>query len=126
MGVITIFINKLLAGETPMVFGDGKQIRDFVSVYDIAAGVTAALECDGLSGVFNLGSGEPRSVNDIAELLRQKIAPAVEIAHAEPRPGEINNSVADISAARQALGYDPKGNLDELADEVIDAIRAAR
>ncbi len=126
VGVITIFINKLLAGESPTVFGDGEQIRDFVSVYDIAAGVTAALENNGLSGVYNLGSGLPRSVNEIAELLRSKIAPAISIRHAEARPGEINNSVADITAAREALGYSPQGRLDDLVDEVIAAIRAAK
>lgn len=126
VGVITIFINKLLAGESPTVFGDGEQIRDFVSVYDIAAGVTAALENNGLSGVYNLGSGLPRSVNEIAELLRSKIAPAISIRHAEARPGEINNSVADITAAREALGYGPQGRLDDLVDEVIAAIRAAK
>lgn len=126
VGVITIFISKLLAGEAPTVFGDGKQLRDFVSVYDIAVGVTSALEREGLSGVFNLGSGRARSVNEIAELLRAKIAPSVEIAHAAARPGEINNSVADITAARQALDFTPIGNLDALADEVIEAIRAAQ
>ncbi len=126
VGVITIFINKLLAGESPTVFGDGKQIRDFVSVYDIAAGVMTAIENDGLSGVYNLGSGLPRSVNEIAELLRAKISPEITIGHAEPRPGEISNSVADITAARGALGYDPRGKLDELVDEVIAAIRDSR
>lgn len=126
VGVITIFVNKLLAGESPTIFGDGGQIRDFVSVYDIAAGVTAALENEGTSGVFNLGSGRPRSVNQVAELLQAKIAPTIPLAYAEARAGEIQNSVANISAARAALGFEPHGNLDDLVDEVIDAIRSSR
>ena len=126
VGVITIFATKLLAGETPVIFGDGKQMRDFVWAKDIAAGVVSAIESEGRSGVYNLGSGRARSVNDIAELLRARIAPDARIDYADERPGEIRNSVADIKAAREALGYSPVGSLEEQLDSVIEAIRAAK
>ena len=126
VGVITIFINKLLSGEDPVVFGDGEQIRDFVYVGDIAAGVASALGGENVSGVFNLGSGRPRSVNQVADLLRRKIDPSRTIGYAPKKPGEITNSVADISAARSALGFNPTGVLEDRIDEVIDAISAER
>lgn len=126
VGVITIFINKLLSGEDPVIFGDGEQVRDFVYVGDIAAGVASALGTEHVSGIFNLGSGQPRSVNRVADLLCRKIDPSRVIGYAARKPGEITNSVADISAARQALGFHPTGVLEDRIDEVIDAIRSER
>lgn len=126
VGVITIFVNKLLAGETPTIFGDGGQVRDFVWAQDVARGVTAALESEGRSGVYNLGSGRGRSVSEIAELVRARIAPGARIAHGEERPGEIRNSVADIRAAGEAFGYRPEGALEDEIDAMIHSIREAR
>ena len=82
VGVITIFIRRLLAGEVPTIFGDGKQCRDFVHVSDIVQACTLALDSD-VSGVaLNVGTGIPTSVNQIAELLCKQNAPDIHPSHA--------------------------------------------
>lgn len=120
VGVITIFIKRLLAGEPPVIFGDGKQSRDFVHVGDIADATLLAAQKDVAGEVFNVGTGIATSVNRVAEMLSGKLNPAICPAHAPEHPGELRFSVPDISKARRLLGYDPRGRLEERIDEVID------
>lgn len=124
VGVITIFATKLLKGETPQIFGDGNQVRDFVYVGDVAQAFRRAVEFDGASGIYNVGSGRPRTVNEVARLLQARIDPNVPLAWAPAAAGEIRNSIADISQARSSLGYSPLGDLEAKIDEVVDAVRA--
>jgi len=107
VGVITIFINRLLAGEPPVVFGDGAQRRDFVHVHDIVAANLLALESDVSDRVFNVGTGRATSVNEIAHALTALLAPGLAPVHAPAQPGEMQNAVADITAIRGALGFEP-------------------
>ncbi|MBK6842422.1 MAG: NAD-dependent epimerase/dehydratase family protein [Gemmatimonadetes bacterium] len=72
VGVITIFVTKLLRGEAPVIFGDGMQRRDFVHVDDIAAGTALAL--DGPGGTYNLGTGVGTTVNELARLLVELVS----------------------------------------------------
>ncbi len=67
VGVITIFVTRLLRGEPPVIFGDGEQQRDFVHVHDIVDGILAATGT--APGTFNLGSGRPMSLNELAKLI---------------------------------------------------------
>ena len=122
VGVITIFITRLLRGETPVIFGDGRQERDFVHVDDITDGVLASL--GRVPGTFNLGSGRSTSLNALAALLAARVAPAVAAAHEPARDGELRFSVADISAARAAFGYAPRRTLTSHLDEVIADVKA--
>jgi UDP-glucose 4-epimerase len=126
VGVITIFITKLLAGEPPTVFGDGRQTRDFVSVHDIVAANLLAADYSGDERIFNIGSGEGRDVLSIATLLRDRIAPDLEICHAEAHAGEIRNSVADIRRAQRELGYVPRGRFEDEIEGLIALHRASR
>ena len=121
VGVITIFVTKLLRGEAPQIFGDGEQQRDFVHVGDITEGVLLSLGRS--DGVFNLGSGTPRTLNDLAALLIERIAPGVRAVHEPARDGELRFSVADIAAARASFGYDPTRPLAAHLDDVIADIR---
>ena len=120
VGVITIFIKRLLAGEPPVIFGDGKQSRDFVHVSDIADATLLAAQKDVAGEVFNVGTGIATSVSQIAEMLSGKLNPAICPVYAPEHPGELRFSVPDISKARRLLGYDPRGRLEERIDEVID------
>ncbi len=120
VGVITIFINELLAGRPPVIFGDGEQTRDFVSVRDVVRGTLAALDRDIDSDVFNIGSGTGRTVNQIAALLVEKINPSIVPTTAPARAEEMLFSVADITKARARLGYEPQGILEDDIDEIID------
>jgi UDP-glucose 4-epimerase len=124
VGVITIFVTRLLRGESPVVFGDGMQRRDFVHVDDIAAGTVAAL--DGPPGTYNLGTGIATTVRELAELLVSRIAPDVEIETAPAQDGELRHSVADITRATSWLGYVPRRSLRADIGSVIDAIREER
>jgi dTDP-L-rhamnose 4-epimerase len=109
-GVLAIFASRLLNNNPPLIFEDGLQQRDLVSVYDVAQACRRALEISGLGGeVFNIGSGRSYTVKDIAHHLRRVLGKT----HIEPqitnayRRGDIRHCVADITRARERLGYEP-------------------
>ena len=122
VGVITIFVTKLLLGEEPVIFGDGRQMRDFVHVDDIVSGTVATMS--GPPGIYNLGTGRATSVNDLANLLIEKINPGTKVHHAPAHPGELRFSIAEISSATNKLGYRPSRRLETDIDPVIEAMKA--
>ena len=124
VGVITIFVTRLLRGESITIFGDGEQQRDFVHVDDIVAGTIAT--AGRAPGTYNLGSGRGTSLNQLASLLIDRLAAGTSPTLAPPQPGELRFSVADISAARRALGYEPTRTLAANLDSVIDDVRRRR
>jgi len=119
VGVITIFINRLLSGKPPMVFGDGRQVRDFVAVEDVARANILAMKRDLGGQVLNIGSGRARSVNDIADLLIRKINPALPAEHGPVQPGEPNSAIADIAKAGKLLDFRPNFDLEDKIDAII-------
>jgi UDP-glucose 4-epimerase len=110
-GVIAIFSSKVLAGEPPVVFGDGHQTRDYVHVSDVVAANLAALEGDG--GTFNIGTGVETSVLDLVEVLREISGVEVVPVHAEERAGEVRRSAISNERAKKVLGWSPKLSLME-------------
>jgi UDP-glucose 4-epimerase len=122
VGVITIFVTRLLRGEGPVIFGDGDQQRDFVHVQDITDGVLASL--GRAEGTFNLGSGRPHTLNGLAALLVEHIRPGTGVSHEAARDGELRFSVADIAAAHDAFGYRPSRPLEPHLDAVIADVRS--
>jgi len=122
VGVITIFVTRLLRGEAPVIFGDGRQQRDFVHVGDLTGGVLASL--GRATGTFNLGSGRSTSLNALAALLVERVAPGVTPVHEPARDGELRFSIADITAARAAFGFAPNRTLETHLDEVIADVKA--
>jgi dTDP-L-rhamnose 4-epimerase len=122
-GVLAIFASRLLNGQPPLIFEDGEQRRDFVSVHDIVRACQLALdvpEADG--GVFNVGSGRSVSVLDVARIVGE----ALGVAHIEPvvtekgRVGDIRHCFADIGLAQRVLGYTPRVTLEDGVGEVAD------
>ena len=115
-GVLAIFASRYLNNQPPLINEDGNQQRDFVSVRDVAQACRLALEVPAADGqVFNVGSGQPYSVNDIAARLarvlnKEEIAPEVTCKY---RVGDIRHCYADISLARQVLGYEPQVALED-------------
>ncbi len=108
-GVLAIFASRLLNGRPPIVFEDGRQTRDFVHVSDIVAGICSALDPErGDGAAFNLGTGTPRSVLEIAQalasVLDQPLEPEIQNMF---RAGDVRHCFADISEARRWLGYQP-------------------
>jgi UDP-glucose 4-epimerase len=121
VGVLTIFITRLLRGESITVFGDGEQQRDFTHVHDIVAGTMATP--GRTPGRYNLGTGRGTSLNELAAMVLARLAPDQKPKHAEAQAGELRFSVADISAARQALGFSPTRSLQQDLDDVIAWVR---
>ncbi len=125
VGVATIFVRRLLAGERPTIFGDGEQCRDFVNVNDIARANLLAMQSDLSSGeVFNIGSGRGTTVNQLADLLCQRLAPNLKPEYQPKQSGELRYSVASIDKARRLLGYEPASALQRDLDAVIEWCRA--
>lgn len=125
VGVITIFITQLLKKNGITIFGDGEQRRDFVHVSDIVKANLLALENENaVNNIFNVGTGHGTSVNELAAMLISKIYPDAKIQHELARAEELRYSIADISKARNLLGYVPETNLSAQISEVIQYLTA--
>ena len=111
--VIPIFAFKMLRGEPITIFGDGEQTRDFVNVRDVVQANLRAAHAEGVSGAFNIGSGSRISINDLVELMKEVSGLDSELQHGPARPGDVRHSLADISAAREQLGYKPTTTMRE-------------
>ena len=121
-GVLAIFASRLLNDNPPLIFEDGNQQRDFVSVYDVAQACRLALETPEANGqVFNVGSGHHYTVREIAE----RMAKVMGKIFVEPqvtgkyRAGDIRHCFADISLARRVLGYEPRITFEEGLEELV-------
>jgi UDP-glucose 4-epimerase len=110
-GVVAIFFNRIAAGETPRIFGDGKQTRDYVFVGDVVRATLAALQRDG--GVYNIGTGRETSVVELHELCRRVAGSDAEPEFAPPRLGELQRSVLDVNLAVDELGWRPEHELEQ-------------
>lgn len=109
-GVLAIFASRLLAGKAPVIFEDGQQCRDFVSVYDVAEAFRLALENPQPDRVINIGSGEQYSVLDVARTLRGTLGAndvPIDIS-GKYRVGDIRHCFADVSLAESLLGHRPQ------------------
>ena len=117
--VIPIFAFKMLRGEQLNIFGDGEQTRDFINVKDVVqANIKAALAI-GLSGAFNIGSGDRITVNELVDLLRVSSGIEPQVVYGPPRAGDVRHSLADISAARNSFGFVPLVSLEEGLNEYM-------
>lgn len=105
--VIPIFANRLLRKEPIHIFGDGEQTRDFVNVRDVVSANLKAAFSEEIQGVFNIGSGSRISINNLAEMMQKAAGVTTDIQYLPPRPGDVRDSLADISKAQKLLGYDP-------------------
>ncbi len=107
--VIPRFAAKLRAGERPTVYGDGEQTRDFIHISDVVrANLLAASVAGAAGGVFNIGSGERISLNHLLRIAGELFGVEPQPDYQPPRAGDIHDSVADISQAREALGFAPQ------------------
>jgi len=113
-GVISLFATAVLEGRRPTIFGDGEQTRDFTYVANVVDGVLRACEAPGAAGeVINVATGDRISLNGLLKTLNAIAGASVEPIYAEPRLGDVRDSLADITKARQLLGYTPLVALEE-------------
>ncbi len=101
-GVITSFLKRALNGEPLIIYGDGEQTRDFIYVEDVARVIEFLIEKDVFDNeVYNVGSGEPVTIKDLAKIIIKLVGKELPIIHASPRAGDIKHSVADVSKLRK-------------------------
>lgn len=118
--VIPIFVFNMLRGEPITIFGDGEQTRDFVNVQDVVQANLKAASTSGVSGAFNIGSGESISINRLVEILAEASGLVPKVYYGPERKGDVRDSLADIKKAREILDYKPKVNMEEGIKEYID------
>lgn len=137
-GVLAIFASRFLNNKPPLVFEDGNQRRDFVSVYDVARAFRLAYECREANGqVFNIGGGIAYTITEVAETVRDAVGSRVSpLITGKYRVGDIRHCYADISLAEKVLGYRPAESLregmlefvawlnDQTADDLVERAAA--
>jgi len=118
--VVNVFFQQ--AADGPLTIeGDGEQTRDFVHVRDVVRANLLAATTDRVGEPFNVATGRSVTVRELAETIVEVTDSDSEITHVDPRPGDIRHSEADISAAREALGYEPTVSLEEGLRELAEA-----
>jgi nucleoside-diphosphate-sugar epimerase len=113
-GVIALFVTALLAGKAPTITGDGGQTRDFTYIANVVDGVLRAATAPGAAGeVINVATGRQISIADLARILGGIIGVSAPAVRVDARPGDVRDSLADISKAKALLGYEPIVGLEE-------------
>lgn len=116
--VIPIFIDKFLKNESPVIYGDGEQTRDFVHVNQVVDANLLAAESSE-TGVFNIGLGMSTSINQLYKIIKEAIGKDTEPIYMQERAGEIKHSVADISKA-EAIGFSPENDFEETLSGTVE------
>lgn len=117
--VIPIFVFKMLQGEQLHIYGDGEQTRDFINVQDVVQANIKAANTRGISGVFNIGSGTSITINELTKNLISISGINPKIMYKAERLGDVKHSLADITFAKQALGYYPSVDLNQGLKEYV-------
>ncbi len=119
------FVERLSRNETPVIYGDGEQTRDFIHISDVVAANLLAAESPAASGqVMNIASGRGASVNEVVRLLTELTDASVAPRYDEAQPGDIRESVADIALARRLLGFEPRVSLRDGLARLLEARRS--
>jgi UDP-glucose 4-epimerase len=119
--VIPLFVTAIASGNPVTIHGDGNQSRDFTYVSNVVDATIRAADATGASGsIFNIAAGAPASVNEVADMIGRILDKPVERTHEPRRAGDIDDSWADIAAARETLGYEPAVPLEEGLRRTID------
>lgn len=123
-GVLAIFASRLLNRNAPLIFEDGLQQRDFVSVYDIALACRLALEVEASGEALNIGSGRPYTILQVSALLADVLGTRIDPeVCGKYRVGDIRHCFADISRARSVLGYEPRVTLEQGIVELAEWVK---
>jgi nucleoside-diphosphate-sugar epimerase len=124
--VIPRFIRRLATGQAPVIYGDGKQSRDFTYVENVVQANLLAIEGHGAPGrVYNVACGEQISLIVLAATLNELVGSGITPTFARSRSGDVKHSVADISRAREELGYEPMVPLREGLVRTVEAMLGA-
>lgn len=117
----TNFVSRCLHGESPVIFGDGNQTRDFTYVEDVVDANRRLLETNDADGeVVNIGSTGRITIDELARVIRNEIDPSIEIVYDDPREGDAEHTHSDVSKAYELLGYEPSVSIKEGARRFVD------
>lgn len=123
-GVLALFIPAVLQGRRPAIYGDGLQSRDFTYVQNVVEANLLACIAPGVAGeVFNVACGDRITVNSMLQQINKIAGKDISPIYAEPRPGDIKHSQADITRAKERLGYKPQVSFEEGLRHTIDWYR---
>jgi nucleoside-diphosphate-sugar epimerase len=123
-GVISVFATALLQNRPPTIFGNGEQTRDFTYVANVVDGVLRACDAPEANGqIINVATGGRISLNQLFEAMKRLVGATVEPVYAEPRAGDVTDSQADISLAREILGYEPAVSFENGLERTVDWYR---
>jgi UDP-glucose 4-epimerase len=109
-GVIAAFIQKLVNGQAIEIWGDGSVVRDYIYIRDVVDILVRGISYNGASHIFNLGSGQGRSLNEIIDVLRSVTGRTVDCSFKEGRPLDVPKSILDISLVKQEFGWQPSND----------------
>jgi len=126
--VIPAFVSHLLRGESPTVYGDGEQSRDFTYVENVVDANLLVMEADAervRPGLFNIAVGGRHSLNELLAILRELLGTEVGATYTDARPGDIKHSQADITRARERLGYVPRVSFREGLEQTVRYMKEA-
>jgi len=121
--VIPKFIDLMLNGEQPVIYGDGEQSRDFTYIDNAIQANILAAESDVTGEAFNVGTGGRVTVNELVETLNDLLGTDIDPVHDDPRPGDVRHSHADISKAEELLGYEPQIGFEKGLENTIEFYR---
>ncbi|HYP22491.1 MAG TPA: NAD-dependent epimerase/dehydratase family protein [Actinomycetota bacterium] len=124
--VIPLFLDALLSGRRPVVYGDGTLTRDFTYVDDVVATTVAAASAPLGGAVYNVGAGRPYSLLELLAILGALTGVAPDPVHEDARPGDVARTHADPAAAERDLGFRPSVRLEEGLARTVDWFRARR
>ncbi len=119
-GVVSVFINRALKGESIVIEGDGKQTRSFVYVDDVVRALIAASDCDSARGqIVNISGIDTITILEVAEKVKEFIGDGSKITHGPPRRGDIRHSIGSVERAQSILGFTPSVSFEEGLRETL-------
>ncbi|MDP4143919.1 MAG: GDP-mannose 4,6-dehydratase [Bacillota bacterium] len=118
-GVVAIFCEKMLNDESPFIYGDGEQIRDFVFVEDVAKANLLAIESNA-NGIMNICTNNKVTVNDLFETIRNVLGKDIKATYTSEREGDIKNSYMTYKKAKDSLGWQPETTIEEGLRKTIE------
>jgi UDP-glucose 4-epimerase len=124
---ISNFVSRCLNGEPPVIFGDGKQTRDFTHVKDVVEANRKLLADNAADGkVLNIGSSDNISIQKLAETVRDQLAPNLNIEYKQARDADVEHTHASVNKAGDRIGYEPTRSITEGVEEFVEWYRANR
>lgn len=123
-GVISKFVKNILIGEPPVIFGDGEQVRDFIFVEDVVRANMLAMETSSTNHVINIATGMPTSINSLARIILDVMGSDLGPVYGEAVEGDIRYSLAGVARAREVLGFEAEGRIEEKIEAVVSWLKS--